>query len=102
MMRLAGGAGKARVTPAVRRVSLARMQVHMFRADRRVFGFTEDGLAANLPTTYGAWVPFKVVVMERGVPMPGVTVDECLDDIDRYGFHLTDAHVRITEQALGA
>jgi hypothetical protein len=30
---------------------------------------------------------------------PGVNVDECLDDIDDHGFHLTDAHVRTTQQA---
>jgi hypothetical protein len=25
-------------------------------------------------------------------------VNECLDDIEEVGFHLTDAHVRITHQ----
>jgi hypothetical protein len=24
-------------------------------------------------------------------------VNECLDDIEKFGFHLTDAHVRITD-----
>ena len=76
------------------------MQVHIFRADGRVFGFTEDRLGGNLPSKYGAWVPFKTLAMQNGVPQPGVNVDECLDDIERYGFHITDAHVRITEKAV--
>jgi hypothetical protein len=36
----------------------------------------------------------------RGQPQPGLRVDECLDDIARHGIHVTDAHVRITEQAI--
>ena len=76
------------------------MQVHVFRADGRVFGFTEDSAGANLPQTYGSWTAFKTLEMIRGQPQPGVNLDECLDDIAAHGFHLTDAHVRITEQAL--
>lgn len=76
------------------------MQVHSFRADGRIFGFTEDALGGNLPSKFGAWVPFKVIVMDKGVSQPGVDVDECLDDIARFGFHITDAHVRITDKAL--
>jgi hypothetical protein len=39
--------------------------------------------------------------MIRGVITPGgVDVTECLDDIEKYGFHLTDAHKRITGQAV--
>jgi len=30
-----------------------------------------------------------------------VSVDGRLDGIDQYGFHLTDAHVRITRHAIG-
>jgi hypothetical protein len=37
--------------------------------------------------------------MTKGVATPGVNTDECLDDIDTHGYHLTDAHVRITEGA---
>lgn len=73
------------------------MQVHMFRAEGRVFGFTEDASGGNLPTLYGDWVAFKSVDMIRGVPMPGVDTKECIDDIERFGYHVTDAHVRITE-----
>jgi hypothetical protein len=76
------------------------MMVHLFRADGRVFGITADAGGANLPQGYGAWVPFKSIELVRGQPQPGVHVEECLDDVERFGFHLTDAHVRITEQAL--
>jgi hypothetical protein len=38
--------------------------------------------------------------LRRGEPTPGVKVDECLDDIEKHGFHVTDAHVRITESVL--
>jgi hypothetical protein len=77
------------------------MQVHIFRGQGRVFGFTEDTAAANLPSRYGPWIHFKTVEMNKGVATPGgVSTDECLDDIERYGYHLTDAHVRITERDL--
>ena len=77
------------------------MQVHIFRGQGRVFGFTEDKAAANLPSPYGPWIHFKTVKMDKGVATPGgVSTDECLDDIERYGYHLTDAHVRITERDL--
>jgi len=79
---------------------MAAMQVHIFRGAGRVFGVTRDSAGANLPAQYGEWTPFKSLEMARGEPQPGVDVDECLDDIERFGFHLTDAHVRITEQAL--
>jgi hypothetical protein len=32
--------------------------------------------------------------------MAGVEVDECLADMQTFGVHVTDAHVRITEQAV--
>ena len=77
------------------------MHVHIFRGDGRVFGFTEDSAGANLPRQYGTWNAFKTLELTRGAPQPGVNVDECLDDIEAHGFHLTDAHVRITPQAVG-
>ena len=36
-----------------------------------------------------------------GQTQPGLEVELCLDDIERYGIHVTDAHVSITEQAIG-
>jgi hypothetical protein len=77
------------------------MQVHLFRGPGRVFGVTASEAGDNLPAAFGPWTAFKSLEMVRGQPQPGVNVDECLDDIDRFGFHLTDAHVRITERATG-
>lgn len=74
------------------------MQVHIFRGTGRVFGVTQDSAGANLPGHFGPWVSFKTLDMHRGEAMPGVNVDECLDDIEAHGFHVTDAHVRITER----
>ena len=75
------------------------MQVHAFRGQGRVFGFTEQGAGANLPPRFGPWVPFKVLELTRGTAQPGLNVEECLDDIEAHGLHLTDAHVRITPSA---
>ena len=75
------------------------MQVHAFRGQGRIFGFTEDGVGGNLPSRFGPWAPFKTLELARGQVQPGVQVDECLDDIEAHGFHLTDAHVRITQSA---
>jgi hypothetical protein len=77
------------------------MQVDIFRGPGRIFGCTEGGGGEKLPPRFGPWVAFKTLEMTRGEPQPGVNVDECLDDIAEYGFHLTDAHVRITLQAIG-
>ena len=73
------------------------MKVHTFRGTGRVFGFTAERSGANLPHRYGPWNAFKTLDLTRGETQAGVRVDECLDDIGQYGFHLTDAHVRITE-----
>jgi hypothetical protein len=74
------------------------MQVYLFRGPGRVFGVTGDPTGANLPSQYAPWNPFKTVEMSRDEPMPGVNTTECLDDIERFGYHLTDAHVRITDR----
>jgi hypothetical protein len=77
------------------------VQVHTFRGIGRVFGFTEDATGANLPAQYGPWNPFKVITLSRdGEPTPGVNTAECLDDLEKHGFHLTEGHVRITERVL--
>jgi hypothetical protein len=72
------------------------MQVHVFRGAGRIFAFTASGSGENLPPQHGPWIAFKTLEMTRGEATPGVNVDECLDDIDESGLHLTDAHVRIT------
>lgn len=76
------------------------MLVYLFRGPGRVFAVTEDADGKNLPARWAPWTPFKSLEMVKGTPQPGVDVDECLDDIEKHGFHLTDAHVRITEQAI--
>jgi len=77
------------------------MQVHIFRGSGRIFGSTEDLTGANLPLQYGPWTPFKTISLSRdGAPTPGVDTAECLDDIEKHGFHITDAHIRITQTAI--
>jgi hypothetical protein len=74
------------------------MLVHIFRGPGRVFGFTEDATGANLPSQFSPWTAFKSIDLSRdGEPRPGVDTNECLEDIEKHGFHITDAHVRITE-----
>lgn len=77
------------------------MLVHIFRGPGRVFGCTEDATGANLPSRFAPWSSFKSIELSRdGAPTPGVDAVECLDDIEKHGFHITDAHVRITESVL--
>jgi hypothetical protein len=74
------------------------MLVHVFRGPGRVFACTADATGANLPPKFAPWTPFKSVDVNRGSPTPGLNADECLDDLEQHGFHVTDAHVRITDR----
>ena len=38
--------------------------------------------------------------LNRGDAIPNVRTDECLDDIEKYGIHVTEAHIRITESVI--
>ena len=76
------------------------MLIHIFRGPGRIFGFTAAAEGSNLPADYGPWSSFKSLDMEEGKPQPGVDVDDCLADVLAYGFHLTDAHFRITDRAV--
>jgi hypothetical protein len=76
------------------------MQVHIFRGPGRVFGCTTESSGANLPSKYAPWTAFKTVELKEGEPTPGLAVDDCLHDLETYGVHVTDAHVRITEDAV--
>ncbi len=76
------------------------MHVHIFRGPDRIFGFTAQLSGENLPAQYAPWTVFKTVEMREGEPMPGVDVDDCLRDIAAHGVHITDAHIRITDEAL--
>lgn len=77
------------------------MLVHIFRGPGRVFGFTEDLTGDNLPSKFAPWTAFKSLELSRdGEPRPGVDTDACLDDIEAHGFHITDAHARITDSVI--
>jgi len=76
------------------------MQIHIFKGPGRVFAFTTQPAGENLPQKYAPWTPFKTVELKREVQTPGVNVNECLDDIETYGVHVTEAHVRVTENAI--
>lgn len=75
------------------------MLVYIFRGPGRVFGFTTDVTGANLPVKFAPWDSFKSVTLSRDVCTPGVDANDCLDDIGSHGYHITDAHVRITDTA---
>ena len=76
------------------------MIVHIFRGPGRVFGCTEDATGGNLPSKFAPWSAFKSIELRRGEPTPGLHTDECLDDLQAHGFHITDAHARITDTVL--
>ena len=76
------------------------MLVHVFRGPDRVFGVTADKAGANLPERFAPWTYLKSAELERERAMPGIDSRECCDDLAEYGFHITDAHVRITEQVV--
>jgi hypothetical protein len=77
------------------------MQVHVFRGIGRVFAITAHAGGENLPAQYGPWTAFKSIKMYPDEPQGGVDVNACLADIEAHGFHLTDAHVRITHLVTG-
>jgi hypothetical protein len=93
--------GKLNIAPKSKIEENKDMTVHIFRGPGRVFGFTEDAAGGNLPARYSPWNSFKTVTLSHeGEPTPGVDTRDCLDDIEKHGFHITDAHVRITERVL--
>jgi hypothetical protein len=76
------------------------MLVYIFKGAGRVFGFTENATALNLPTQYGPWRALETMELPRdGQPTVGVDSEACLNDIDSHGFHLTDVHAPIAESA---
>lgn len=77
------------------------MLVHIFRGAGRVFGATVDANGTNLPSQHGPWTPFKTLDLKRDEERtPGLNTRECLDDIEKYGLYVTDAHIRITERVV--
>jgi hypothetical protein len=73
---------------------------HLFRGPGRVFAVTAAQDGSNLPPKYAPWQFFKTIDLERGKPTPGLEVEECLNDLEANGLHVTDAHVRITDEAM--
>jgi hypothetical protein len=71
------------------------MQVHIFRGPGRIFAFTAQQSGEMLPKKYAPWTAFKAIDLHKGESTPGVNADECLNDIEAFGVHVTDAHVRI-------
>jgi hypothetical protein len=56
---------------------------------------------SQLPSRFSPWKEFKTIELCRdGEPVAGVYTGECLDDIENHGFHITDAHVRITDSVI--
>lgn len=79
------------------------MELYLFRSTGRIFGATPSAAGENLPSKFAPWTAFKTIELNRdGPPIPGLNTAECLDDIEKYGFYVTDAHVRITETAAAA
>ena len=78
------------------------MQIQIFRGTGRVFAVIEEGSKVALPERYGPWMAFKTLELVRGQQQPGLHGEECLDDIARFGIHVTDTHTRITEEAIGS
>ena len=76
------------------------MQLHLSRGPGRVFAFTARSSGEKLPQKYAPWTAFKTIELRRDERTPGVDANECLDDIATYGVHVTDAHLRITEEAI--
>ena len=77
------------------------MKVYIFRGPGRVFGATDVATGENLPSQFAPWNAVKEIELNReGESTPGLNTAECLDDIEKYGFHVTDAHVRITESVV--
>lgn len=65
-----------------------------------MFAVTTDPTGANLPTKYAPWTVFKTIQLQEDTPTPGVDANDCLRDLEAYGVHITDAHIRITEDAI--
>jgi len=75
------------------------MKIYVFRGIDRYYACTGESDGSNLPEKFGPWEAFKSLELDRGQVQAGLNVDECLDDIEKYGIHMTKAHVRVTEQA---
>ena len=69
--------------------------------------YTRDPAGANLPSNlpnfaslYWANYPKVQVNIDRGQPVPGLNVDDCLRDIERNGFHIVPVRVQAAKDVL--
>ena len=74
------------------------MYVYVFKGTNRLLGFTTNSSGDNLPTGQGPWILANRLNMSReDDPRPIVHTTACLDDIEMYGFHITDGQRRVTD-----
>jgi len=76
------------------------MKVHVFRGPGRIFSITTLSTGDNLPQKYAPWTFLKAIELHQGEPIAGIDVNQCLGDLEAFGVHITDAHARITEDAI--
>jgi hypothetical protein len=76
------------------------MRAHLFRDPGRIFAVTTDSTGLKLPKKYAPWTALKTVELEKDILTPGLDVNECLQDLENYDVHITDAHIHITEDAI--
>jgi hypothetical protein len=75
------------------------MEIHLFTGKGFEFGFTPDPSGNNLPAGLRPWVFFRTFTVNRGDAQRSIMDnDVCLDDIEKFGFHLTEAGARITDK----
>jgi hypothetical protein len=60
------------------------MMIYIFRGIDRVFACTAESSGSNLPRKFAPWEAFKSLGLNRGQTQPGLNVDECFDDIEKY------------------
>jgi hypothetical protein len=74
------------------------MEVFIFKGVG-VHGFTSDQTGKNLPAEFGPWNFIRSEAMNAGEgPRIGVNTDDCLVDIERKGFHISDAQIVISRR----
>lgn len=78
------------------------MYVYVFEGPEGVLGFATHSDGLTLPATHRPWVLINRLIMsDDDDDRPIVRTRECMDDIQRYGFHLTQGNRRVTEILIG-
>jgi hypothetical protein len=84
--------------PDPERSRRGRIPVFIPPRSPRTLPHPRDATGANLPLHFAPWTSFKSIELTRDEPTPGLNTNECLDAIEKYTFHITDAHTRITPE----